>query len=257
VTQGGSVVESRGEGSMAVEQTPVGVVLVEPLRLVRAGLVCLLSNERSVRLVGDAGTADEAMRAIGTLRRKTGVVVLVSLGLPGEHDSAWLIRRIRDGYPTLRILGFHDNGAWSSISRALLEGADGYVDKNADVRPFVEGIRRCAEGEVVLEGLPRDWLLRTGEGNGNPVTLADLNGGGRNGEAPITSRERDVLELAAEGLTARQIATRLGLRERTVTTHLEHIYRKLGVSSRVAAVTKGAELGLVTVGTAQYGAVPS
>jgi DNA-binding CsgD family transcriptional regulator len=57
-----------------------------------------------------------------------------------------------------------------------------------------------------------------------------------------------VLELAAEGLTARQIATRLGLRERTVTTHLEHIYRKLGVSSRVAAVTKGAELGLVQVG---------
>jgi DNA-binding NarL/FixJ family response regulator len=236
---------------MAVEQTPVGVILVEPLRLVRAGLVCLLSSERTVRLLGDADTADEAMRLIGTLRRKTGVVVLVSLGLAGEHDSAWLIRRIRDGFPTLRILGFHDNGAWASISRSLLEGADGYVDKNADVRMFVEGIRRAAKGEVVLEGLPRDWLVRAGGGNGSPVTLADLNGRhAGNGEAVITNREQDVLELAAEGLTARQIATRLGLRERTVTTHLEHIYRKFGVSSRVAAVTKGAELGLVQVGSA-------
>ena len=236
---------------MAVEQAPVGVVVVEPLRLVRAGLMFILSNERSVRVLGDADSADGAMRVIGGLRGKTRVVVLVSLGLTGDHDSAWLIRRIRDTYPSIRILGLHDNGAWSSISRALLEGADGYVDKNADVRMFVEGIRRSAEGEVVLEGLPPDWLVRSGNGNGGPVTLADLNGkhAGKR-EAGITSREQDVLELAAEGLTARQIATRLGLRERTVTTHLEHIYRKLGVSSRVAAVTKGAELGLVQVGSA-------
>jgi DNA-binding CsgD family transcriptional regulator len=54
--------------------------------------------------------------------------------------------------------------------------------------------------------------------------------------------------LAAEGLTARQIATRLGLRERTVTTHLDRIYRRLGVSGRVAAISEGARMGLVAVG---------
>jgi two-component system nitrate/nitrite response regulator NarL len=222
------------------------VVLVEPLRLVRAGLACLLSNQRDVRLLGEAGTAEEAMKVIATLRRRTRVVALVSLGLTGDTDTAWLIRRIRDGYPSIRVLSYHDNGRWPTISSALLEGADGYVDKNVEARILFESIRRTAAGEVVLEGLPADWL-RGAEGNGGPV-LIDLNSNGHgNGEPAITSREQDVLLLAAEGLTARQIASRLGLRERTVTTHLEHIYRKLGVSSRVAAVTKGAQLGLVQV----------
>ena len=232
---------------MAAELTPVGVVLVEPLRLVRAGLACLLSSQRDVRLLGEAGTAEEAMKIIGGLRRRTRVVALVSLGLTGDTDTAWLIRRIRDGYPSIRVLGFHDNGRWPAISSALLEGADGYVDKNVEPRILFKSICRTAEGEVVLEGLQADWL-RGSEGNGGPVTLIDLNSNGHgNGEPAITSREQDVLILAAEGLTARQIAARLGLRERTVTTHLEHIYRKLGVSSRVAAVTKGAQLGLVQV----------
>lgn len=232
---------------MAAEQTPVGVVLVEPLRLVRAGLACLLSSQPDVRLLAEAGTAEEAMKVIGTLRRQTRVVALVSLGLTGDSDTAWLIRRIRDGYPTIRVLAFHDNGRWPTISSALLEGADGYVDKNVEARILFESIRRTAGGEVVLEGLPADWL-RGPDGNGGALTLVDLNGNGHgNGEPVITVREQDVLLLAAEGLTARQIAGRLGLRERTVTTHLEHIYRKLGVSSRVAAVTRGAQLGLVQV----------
>src|SRR5207244_6423856 len=65
---------------------------------------------------------------------------------------------------------------------------------------------------------------------------------------PLTEREREVLCVAAEGLTARQIAARLGLAERTVTTHLAHIYGKLGVGGRVEAITEAARAGLVTVG---------
>jgi ATP/maltotriose-dependent transcriptional regulator MalT len=60
----------------------------------------------------------------------------------------------------------------------------------------------------------------------------------------VTEREREVLALAAQGFTARQIGNRLGVAERTVTTHLDHIYRKLGVSGRVAAITAGTQLGL-------------
>ena len=68
-------------------------------------------------------------------------------------------------------------------------------------------------------------------------------------ELRLTEREREVLSVAAEGLTARQIAGRLGVRERTVTTHLGRIYGKLGVGTRVAAIRVAARSGLVTVGT--------
>jgi ATP/maltotriose-dependent transcriptional regulator MalT len=61
----------------------------------------------------------------------------------------------------------------------------------------------------------------------------------------VTEREREVLALAAQGFTARQIGNRLGVTERTVTTHLDHIYRKLGVSGRIAAISAGQQLGLL------------
>jgi DNA-binding NarL/FixJ family response regulator len=237
---------------MAAKPQTVGVLVLEPLRVVRSALVKLLSDVSDISVLADAGTADEALGAINALRRRSRVVVMVSLGLSDEErDADWLIRRIRDSFPTLRILGFDGNGRWGSISRALLEGADGYVDKNSDPEIFVESIRRTADGEVVLEGLPRDWLQRDGHGNGDepsePALLRAVHGDGEAEVVNLTEREHDVLELAAEALTARQMASRLGLRERTVTTHLEHIYRKLGVSSRVAAVTEAAKMGLVSI----------
>ena len=70
-------------------------------------------------------------------------------------------------------------------------------------------------------------------------------------EVKLTEREREVLVVAAEGLTARQIATRLGVRERTITTHLARIYGKLGVGSRLAAIRMASQSGLVSVGASE------
>ena len=70
-------------------------------------------------------------------------------------------------------------------------------------------------------------------------------------EVKLTDREREVLVVAAEGLTARQIATRLGVRERTITTHLARIYGKLGVGSRLAAIRMASQSGLVSVGVSE------
>lgn len=233
------------------EPQTIGVVVLEPLRVVRSALVKLLANVPDITVLADAGTADEGLQRIAALRRRSRVVVLLGLAISDEErDASWMIRRIRDAFPSLRILGFDANGRWSSISRALLDGADGYVDKNAHPDTFLESIRRTADGEVVLEGLPKDWLRREVEENGSGLAARVLplhENGDSEVAASLTDRERDVLELAAEALTARQIASRLGLRERTVTTHLEHIYRKLGVSSRVAAVTEAAKLGLVSI----------
>jgi DNA-binding NarL/FixJ family response regulator len=163
--------------------------------------------------------------------------VVVSLAIHGEHDAFWLIRQIRERCPQFAIVGSGVTPARMSISRALFVGADGYLDSCSEPAVFLDGLREAAVGQLVLTGLPSDYLGRVAEG----IELqAD--------DPPLTEREREVLSIAAEGLTARQIGVRLGLAERTVSTHLAHIYGKLGVGGRVEAITEAARAGLVTVG---------
>jgi DNA-binding NarL/FixJ family response regulator len=206
--------------------------------VVRRGISMVIAAEPDMEVTAETSSPDDALTIVGGMRGLGSVVVLVSLGLGGDHDGLWLIRAFRERFPRVRILCCGSRGDAASISRALLVGADGYLDKEADATRFVEALRRCSGGETVLEGLPENALGAIAYAMDSQAGIA----------RPISERQRGVLALAAEGLTARQIATRLGLRERTVTTHLDHIYRKLGVSGRVAAITEGARLGLVAVG---------
>ena len=125
------------------------------------------------------------------------------------------------------------------VSRALFVGADGFVDKDADPAELVAGIRAAAAGEMVLAGIPASWVgeIAAGIDRSLEATLV------------LTAREREVLNLLAEGLTARQMGARLGIRERTVTTHLSRIYRKLRANGRVSALSAAARAGLVSIGT--------
>jgi DNA-binding NarL/FixJ family response regulator len=219
------------------EEPRLGVVLVESLALVRAGLRLLVSDQPDMEIVVEAGTSAEALDALRKLRRRSRTIVVLSLGLQ-SGEAFRLIREVRATYPTMPVLASELNPDGEAVSRALFAGADGFV--NPDVQPgeFIDALRRAAAGDVVLAGVPADWL---------PTIAGGLE---RRREAPgqlLTQREVQVLAVAAEGLTARQIGTRLGLRERTVTTHLGRIYSKLGVSSRTAAVTAAARSGLVAL----------
>lgn len=216
----------------------LGVVLVDPLPVVRAGLGMLIEDRPDMEVLAEAGTADEALEVIHRIRRSR-VVALIGLGLDGEHDAFWLIRTVRERFPALAILGCGARADPMAISRALFMGADGYVDKNVDPVEFLLALRAAADGEMVLAGPPTEWV----------GTIAAGIDRRREAEAKLTSREVEVLTVAAEGLTARQIADRLGLRERTVTTHLGRIYGKFGVGTRVAAIRVAAISGLVSVGS--------
>jgi two-component system, NarL family, response regulator DevR len=218
----------------------LGVVVVEPLAVVRAGVTRLIGDLPDMEVLAEAGSADACLTAVRRIRRSR-LVVLVGLGLPGEHDSLWLIGTLRERYPEATILASGAGADATTISRGLLLGADGYLDKDVDPVEFLEAIRQAARGEAVLAGAPVDWV-------------GSIAGGfdrARHIESQLTRREREVLQVAAEGLTAREIARHLGVRERTVTTHLGRIYGKLGVNSRVGAVIEAARTGLVTVGTPQ------
>ena len=213
----------------------VGVVLVEPFNVVRAGLQLLISAVPGLQVLAETGDADEGMKAIRRLRGRGKVVVLVGLELAGERDAFWLIRAIREEFPPIIVLVTGTDLDGVTISQALFVGADGFIHKDSAPERFVEGIRRAAQAEIVLEGLPRGALGRIVEG-------FDRH---RNASAVLTSREIEVLGIAAEGLTAREIGRRLGVRERTVTTHLNNIYRKLGATGRMAAVTVAVRSGLL------------
>jgi DNA-binding NarL/FixJ family response regulator len=215
----------------------LGVVVVDPLPVVRTGVGMLVAAAQGTELLAEAGTADEALRAIARVRR-SHVVVLVGLGLDEPHDASWLIREVRERYPFHAVLAVGANADPTTISRALFVGADGFVDKRVEPDEFLSSIIRAGEREMVLAG-PTSTAV-------GPI--ADGIQRRRDLDALLTQREREVLAVAAEGLTAREIAARLGVRERTVTTHLGRIYGKLGVGSRLAAVRLAARSGLVSVG---------
>lgn len=212
--------------------------MVDPLPVVRAGLELLVRSCPDMEVLVDASGAEEALDAIARTRRSR-VVVLVGLGLDGERDAQWLIREIRERYPSHAILAMGANADPTSISRALFVGADGFVDKNVEPQAFLSAIRKVGNREMVLAGPSADSV----------GLIADGIERHRDLDVRLTEREREVLAVAAEGLTARQIASRLGVRERTVTTHLGRIYSKLGVGSRLAAVRMAARSGLVSVGS--------
>jgi DNA-binding NarL/FixJ family response regulator len=213
------------------------VIIVEPIGIVRMSLRQLFESVPDIEVIGEAAEADPALELIASLTSHSGVVALLGVELTGEHDSFWLIRAIRERSPQLTILATGTDLQPGAISQALFMGADGFIHKNSSPERFVEATRRAAAGELVLEGLPRGAL-------GGIVERMDQ----QRGVVPVlTQREQMVLTVAAEGLTAREIGRRLGVRERTVTTHLDHIYRKLGASGRVAALSAAMRLGVLSI----------
>ena len=121
----------------------------------------------------------------------------------------------------------------------LFVGADGFVDKTAEPAAFVSAIKRAAAREATLTGSSIETIALVADGIERHRDITAL----------LTRREREVLTVAAEGLTAREMAHRLGVRERTVTTHLGRIYGKLGVGNRLAALRLAVRSGLVSVGS--------
>jgi DNA-binding NarL/FixJ family response regulator len=215
----------------------LGVFVVDPLPTVRAGLTLLIDGQEGMETLAECGSSSEMLAAVKGVDRRSGLVVLLGLGLSGEHDSFWLIRTLRDRFPSLAILACGADSDKTAISRAMFVGADGFVDKNASPDNFIDALRRCANGEVVVVGPPAEWL--------GPIS-EEIDRQRENGSPLLTEREVEVITLAAEGLTAREIGERLDLRERTVTTHLGRIYGKLGVGTRIAAIATAQRAGILT-----------
>jgi DNA-binding NarL/FixJ family response regulator len=211
----------------------VHVILVEPLALVRVGLERLIVDRSEFELRRATGDVDEALDAARGAPNRT--VAVVGLGLDGPRDWQWVIRAIKDHHPSVAVLACGARSDAMAVSLALFAGADGFVDKVVEPEEFHDALVRASEGEMVLAGPPAEWVGTIAGGLERRRVVG----------ASLTEREREVLDVAAEGLTAREIADRLGVAERTITTHLSRIYMKLGVGGRLRAVREATRSGLL------------
>ena len=194
------------------------LVVVDDHPIVRDGLAGIFALEEDIDVVGQAGSGPEALAVVA---ERDPDLVLMDLRMPGGDGFA-AIRQLRErgGRPRILVLTTYDTER--DIRRAMAAGADGYL----------------------LKDLPRDQLVAAVRElmNGSPRTHIDAPHGS---QLSLTDRETEVLALVADGLTNRAVARKLGISEATVKTHLAHVYTKLEVLDRAAAVREAWERGLV------------
>jgi two-component system nitrate/nitrite response regulator NarL len=188
-----------------------------------------ISARPELELVGEVGDGRQALDAIGVSQPDVSILGGTLAGLSGEQV---LNAVARDGLST-RVVMIAARPEPQQVYAALAEGAAGFLTKDADARELCDAITAVARGGTVVSpelqaGVAGEIRMRTP--HDRPV---------------MTVRERETLTLIAEGLSAPQIGRALHLSTATVKTHLQHIYEKLGVSERAAAVAEAMRRGLL------------
>jgi DNA-binding NarL/FixJ family response regulator len=212
---------------------PVQAVIAAAHRIVRA-VIDLACREAGVAVVDRAETAVAATTACRDSRPD---LLVLDLDLP-DADGLQVLTDLGPMRPP-GILVLADRTDGDVVLRALQLGVRGYVTKSDGLRDLAEAIRRVAAGERVMAPELADGAV-TALGH-----LARRAREGAHVAAGLTRRERQVLAMLSEGLTVGQVATRLGISPRTVETHVAKLYRKLGVRTRLQAVSRAASLLLV------------
>jgi two-component system, NarL family, response regulator NreC len=212
----------------------IRLLLVDDHQVVRSGLRMLLSNESDVEIVGDAGTAREALEAVIVLKPN---VVLMDIGLP-DLSGIDATREIKRTNPEVAVVALTIHEDEEYFFKMLEAGASGYVPKRAAPEELLTAIRSAAAGEVYLypslaKLLVRDYLAQEHTSEAEKA----LDG--------LTEREQEVLRYLAEGGTNEAIANALVISQKTVARHRENIMQKLGLHSRSELVRYAIRKGII------------
>jgi two-component system response regulator NreC len=212
----------------------IRLLLVDDHQVVRSGLRMLLSNESDVEIVGDAGTAREALEAVKILKPN---VVLMDIGLP-DMSGIDATREIKRTDPEIAVVALTIHEDEEYFFKMLEAGAGGYVPKRAAPEELLTAIRAAAAGEVYLypsmaKLLVKDYLTQEHTSEGGKA----LDG--------LTEREQEVLRYLAEGVANDEIANALVISRKTVARHRENIMRKLGLHSRSELVRYAIRKGII------------
>ncbi|MCB0881010.1 MAG: response regulator transcription factor [Thermoleophilia bacterium] len=202
---------------------PIRIVVVDDHAVVRIGLKTLLASQLGFRVVGEAGTAADAVALVGQARPD---VVLMDVRLP-DGSGVEACRRIKADHPDVRVVMLTSYQDEEAIVGAVMAGASGYLLKQADSDRLTQAIRDAAAGESSLDPRAAGALLNQFRELSARQAEAELAG--------LTDRERRMLALIAEGYTNRAIGEVLHLSEKTVRNHVSQLLRKLGFQRRSQA----------------------
>jgi DNA-binding NarL/FixJ family response regulator len=204
-------------------------MLVDDHSLVRAAVRQALTAP-DLELVGEASSAEDALAAAPTLRPD---VLLLDIDLPGM-DGVRLVRELAPRLPDTRIVMLTVSGADGDVTQAMRNGAAGYLTKDLSPDALQRAVRSAHRGELAMPRALAHRLVRTlisGSARGSDGTSVASSAG-------LTTREQEVLELLAEGMTDREIAAALTISTRTVETHVGSILHKLGARNRAEATRR-------------------
>lgn len=215
----------------------IRVLLVDDQALLREGLATLLGLSPHLAVVGEAADGLEALDQVGRLKPQ---VVLMDLRMP-NLGGVEATRRIVASHPGVRVLVLTTFEEDEEVFAAVRAGAAGYLLKASPSEKLIEAIRAVARGENVLQPSVATKLMaefnriatRTEKREAQPLV------------EPLSARELAVLQSLTDGLSNKEIASRLGLAEGTVKNHMTNVLGKLGVLDRTQAALRAKELGLI------------
>ncbi|MEV4759128.1 response regulator transcription factor [Micromonospora sp. NPDC049559] len=208
---------------------PIRLIIVDDHPVVRDGLRGMFAGDPDFEVLGEAAGGAEALTLV---EARQPDVVLMDLRMPGM-DGVTAIGELARRGSAARVLVLTTYDTDSDVLPAIQAGATGYLLKDAPREELFRAVRAAARGESVL----------------SPSVASRLVGRLRSpAREPLSQRELEVLGLIARGSTNREAAAHLFISEATVKTHLLHVYAKLGVNDRAAAVATAFERGLLTPG---------
>lgn len=204
----------------------IRILVADDHPVVRAGLVAMLGTQPDFQVVGEAETGTQV---IAQASRLAPDVILLDLEMP-ELDGVQVMERLRQNNSTARVVVFTAYDTDEKILGALQAGAKGYLLKGAPRKQVFDAIRTVNAGGSLLQSVVASKLIEQ-------VSAQD--------KIELTEREREVLDLLAQGKSNKQIAGTLSITERTAKFHVSAIMSKLGASNRTEAVTRAARRGLI------------
>lgn len=209
----------------------ISVLLVDDHPLLRTGLRTLLERESDLRVLAEAGTGEEA---ILLAEKHKPDVVIMDLTLPGLHGLD-ATREIRRSNPQISVLVLTAHAEERYLFPVLQAGASGYVRKDVADDELVQAVRLVASGKAYLDPEAQAMLLR---GYLSPEEGGDAFEG-------LSTRERQVLQLTAEGYSSREIGEKLHISHKSVETYRARVMEKLNISDRPALVRYALRKGLL------------
>lgn len=219
---------------------PVTVFLLDDHEIVRRGLVDLLESHHGFTVVGEAGTAAEALRRIPLLAPD---VALLDARLP-DGNGIDVCREVQVSSPGTRCLILTSYDDDDALFAAVMAGASGYLLKQIRGTSLTEAVAHVAAGHSLIDPTLVERLLdrlRRPEAETGAGTGSGAQSGPAHHVAALTDREQEILTLIAEGLTNRQIGERLYLAEKTVKNYVSGLLAKLGFERRTQAAVYGAQ----------------